>query len=211
MRPAYGLAIDVSNFSGYLTPEIIAAWKAAGVTRVIVRASTERANSIAIARQQMAACQEAGLELEGYVWLYWFRDLPSAVQIREALATCDGYPVRRLWLDCEGDTVLDPHEMVAVIAEAVMTCEDAGMLTGQYTRREWWRRVTDDSRDFAHLPLWDCELGDPELGGFVAYGGWPKRAMRQYEFDVPLGGGPRVDLNVYQDHAYGDPAKPAAG
>lgn len=197
MKPATALAVDFANWAGNLTPEVITAWKVAGVKRVIVRASTERQALSDIARQQMAVCAEAGFELEAYLWLYWFRDLSPVVQVEQALTVCSGYPVKRLWLDCEDATVLEPAEIVARIGEAVIACEEAGMPVGCYTRRAWWQQWTADSREFAHLPLWDCELGDPELGGFVSYGGWSKQAMRQYEFDVPLAGGPMVDLNVY--------------
>lgn len=186
------LALDISNYAGYLSPETIEAWKAAGVKRVIVRASTEGGIYIAIARQQLAACQAAGFALHAYCWLYWSR--PLTAQVWAAVEVLDGYPVKTLWLDCEGDADLLPEEMVEAVRGLVNACK---LPCGIYTRREWWKRYTVNTEEFCHLPLWDCDLGAAQLGDFVPYGGWDDRAMRQVQFDAEIGG-TKVDLNVYE-------------
>jgi hypothetical protein len=51
------------------------------------------------------------------------------------------------------------------------------------------------------VPLWDVQLGGPDLSGFRPYGAWDKRAGRQYKLDRSLFGLPperTVDLDVFE-------------
>jgi hypothetical protein len=51
------------------------------------------------------------------------------------------------------------------------------------------------------VPLWDVQLGGPDLSDFRAYGEWNKRAGRQYKLDRSLFGLPperTVDLDIFE-------------
>ena len=144
----------------------------------------------------MSACMEAGFEMDAYVWLY-FAETPPAAQMTKAIATCHGYPIRRLWIDCEDTSIHGIEQMVTLIGEALDACWEAEISAGIYTRRAWWRRWTGDTMAYRSVPLWDCQPDRiADLGQFEPYGGWQRREMKQYEFDLVLGSG-SVDLNVY--------------
>ena len=88
------LGLDVSNYSGEFNIDAVRCWRSQGYEHLVC--GTQRRE---ITRQQMAVAVEAGLTLDAYVYLYWSRD--TAWEVGEALETIAGFPVQRLWLDCE--------------------------------------------------------------------------------------------------------------
>lgn len=195
--PAPTLAVvDISNFTGVLSPATVRCWQDKGIRRVIARISTEDANREATTIQQLLTCRDAGMETEGYLWRYWYG--APAAEVRAALAVIADRPVKRLWLDCEERSPFTPAKTVEYIREGVEACEAAGMPTGIYTRKAWWEANTGNSDAFAHLPLWDSEPDrQPTLDGFTPYGGWTARAGKQYKFDAVLCG-KVADFNVFR-------------
>src|SRR5690349_19823357 len=94
------LARDVSNYTAALTPSRLAAWQAEGVGLVIVQAIEPPAGyPPGVTRQQLQACQDAGLPTDAYVYLWTNSDV--AAEMQRKLALLDGYPIGRLWLDAE--------------------------------------------------------------------------------------------------------------
>ena len=89
------MAIDVSHWTGEVTTQQMECLARRGVRRVIVCAQRRE-----VARQQLATAVAAGLEVEGYVYLYLRADVTG--RVHRALETLAGFPVRRLWLDAEG-------------------------------------------------------------------------------------------------------------
>lgn len=196
MSPAkLNLAVDIANYAGYLEAATLESWKAAGVSRVIVRASTEDNTKVIIALQQMQTVLENKIELQVYLWIYLEAGMSIEQQVSEALKLYGDMPITYWWLDleAEADKGID---VIPSIVEAVAAIGDRSV--GIYTRRSWWIDNAYDSDAFKHLPLWDAHYtGRATFDDFVPYGGWTKPAMVQYAGDVPFGG-VNVDLNVYQ-------------
>jgi hypothetical protein len=137
------------------------------------------------------------MSVAAYVYLYWRYDI--AGQVREALRVVEGFPVERLWLDCEDATGgLSAEAIVEKIGEAVAAGGD--FPCGIYTGRWWWQPATGDSAAFKYLPLWHAEYTSgadvlPSFEGFRPYGGWSRPVMWQFQgTTTPCGVG--VDLNL---------------
>lgn len=163
---------------------------------MIVRASTEDEYKIWLARQQMFAVLEGGLELQAYVWLYFDRD--PKTQVEEVAGLFDDMPFTCIWLDCE-DNVFGAN-VIAYIRTAI----DILIMewpVGIYTSRGWWWAHTGDSTQFAFWPLFDAHWREnPTMEDFVPYGGWDHCLMSQYAPNVYLGG-VVVDMNIYSGRA----------
>ncbi len=185
-------ALDVSNYSGVFSTEVVAGWRQLGFTHLVC--GTQRP---AITRKQLEAALAGGMSIDAYVYLYWRFDV--ADQLRTALQTVAGLPVGWLWLDCEdAATGLAPEVVVSLIDEAVRACGERPH--GIYTGRWWWGPATGDSTAFSHLPLWHAEYSSgpeflPDFDGFRPYGGWTRPVMWQFQGTTQLCG-VGVDLNV---------------
>jgi hypothetical protein len=196
--------IDVSNYTGPFVAETVACWRQLGYSYIIC--GTQRPE---ITRAQLAAALAGGMTADAYVFLYW--DYEMTAQIGEALAAVQGFPIGRLWLDCE-DAVAgrSPQEVVALIGEAVAAC--GATPCGIYTGRWWWLPATADSAAFAQLPLWHAEwTAGPEIlpsfGGFRPYGGWTRPAIWQFQGTTQLCGA-GVDLNLREARPAPPPPPP---
>lgn len=201
VKPAVKLAVDISNYTEELTPAIIQAWKEAGVTRVIVRASTEDEYKIWLARQQMQAVIDAGgLELQAYAWVYFDPSFPpddQALKINDAFLDLFGdLPITCLWLDAE-DSVSDGLDVIGWI-EIMLEWLIEDFEVGIYTSRGWWKQHAGTNERLARRPLWLAHWdGKPDLvSASLPFGGWTAAAMKQYAADTQLGG-VTCDLNVY--------------
>jgi len=203
--------IDISNYSGIPTPEQLACIRGQGFDLLI--AGTQRPE---VTRPQLELARDAGFLLEAYVYLYWLTD--TAQQVRQALQTIEGLPVRRLWLDCEDKAAaLSTDQVLNAIHQAV---EAAGTFpTGIYTGSWWWTPNTLDSTWFSEIPLWHAaypldtgpETPESELAqrfkGLPRYGGWTHPAMWQHQGSTELCG-LNVDLNYLPDPEPGAAARP---
>jgi len=184
-------ALDVSNYSGVFSREAVACWRQQGYGHLVC--GSQRSE---ITRRQLETAVAGGMSVDAYVYLYWRFDV--AGQVAAALETVRGYPVERLWLDCEDAAGgLAPAAIVGRIGTAVAAC--GAFPHGIYTGRWWWEPTTGASRAFSHLPLWHAEYPvvsepPPDFAGFRAYGGWSRPAMWQYRGTTQLCG-VGVDLN----------------
>ena len=87
-----------------------------------------------------------------------------------------------------------------------------------YTKKDDWQRVTGDTQQFKNLPLWHPktiagdDINQPPLASPEnTFGGWSRRAGKQYELDTVLHHPPiRVDLNVFDLSAF-SPSRPNDG
>jgi hypothetical protein len=140
---------------------------------------------------------QGGMTVDTYVYLYWRYGVGE--QVRAALEAVAGYPVGRLWLDCEDATgSRTPEDMVALVGQAVDACGQ--FACGIYTGRWWWAPATGNSSAFSHLPLWHAEYTSgpqvlPDFDTFRAYGGWDRPFMWQFQGTTYLCG-VGVDLNL---------------
>jgi hypothetical protein len=151
------------------------------------------------ARQQAQSWLDAGGEaLDAYIYLYFAGD--PRVQVRQALATLDGLPVRRWWLDAEDveSPQLTPAERDTFLYSCVDELLGAGLEAGIYSGRWWWVPNMANSARFGGLPLWNSWYdGDPDEDG-LPYGGWEHSAIEQYQGTSDLCG-QSVDLNFAKD------------
>lgn len=182
-------AVDVSHWSGTITPDDVACWRANGVEHVIPGTQVE-----SITRQQLQTTIDGGLTVDAYVVLYW--DLDIASQVKAALSTVSGLPIGRLWLDVEvypgGRSVA---ELESLVQQGLDACGE--MSCGIYTAKWWWDAYMPGSSRFAHVPLWYAWYDNvARLGtwSYQAFGGWPEPAAKQYTTGYLCG--VNIDFNV---------------
>lgn len=186
--------VDISNWSGLISTEEAKCWKAHDQRFVVC--GTQRRGT---ARQQLDVASGVGLGVEAYVYLYWAYNVPA--QVRLALDTIRGFPVKRLWIDCEADaSAYGPERSVerasaleALIRQAVRACGD--FPCGIYTGYWWWGPNMLGCDEFTNLPLWVALYnGQPRLDNCPdLLPGW-KPTMKQYTNTTSL-----CDVSVCKD------------
>jgi hypothetical protein len=180
--------VDVSNYTGPLTADRIAALQAWGCRFVVVQAITGQ-DGVSWTRQQCQAVLDAGMDLQGYVWAF---PGENTLSVTNRLALFGAFPLSRLWLDVEqaGLTVQD-------VNLALGACDNwHGQHTGIYTGKWFF-----DQQGWSGQALWaDRDLWHSSYdhvadagAGFVPYGGWTRPAVKQYDNVGPI---PDADVNV---------------
>jgi hypothetical protein len=177
-------AVDISMWSGDITPGEVACWRDSGVRHVI---SGTQIPSITV--QQIQTAASGGMTIDAYVMLYW--DFDITAQVRDALATIEGLPVRRLWLDAEQPRGnWSSWQLIGKIQEAIDAC--GPFPHGIYTRKVWWRDNVDDTAAFSYLPLWYAyydgfhdfdDWYNPMYWYEGPFGGWTDPTGKQYDSD----------------------------
>jgi len=188
------LALDISNWGGELPDGMVAFWKAATVRRVVVGVS----HKVDMARQQLVAVIDGGLEAEAYIYMYWGQD-PN-VQVEYALQAIAGLPVRRLWVDFEDDKAPkdDPDEVRQWIDTCLTWAARAGLPMGVYTAWWWWSVWPDNAEQFKDFPLWVAAYDGKANLEFPTFGGWTRCAMKQYAGTTDFCGY-SADLDWYEE------------
>jgi len=169
-------AIDVSHWSG-------SGWGGGcfvdnGVTHLV--AGTQNPT---ITRAQLDAALDAGMTIDAYVFLYWGSNITA--QVQNALATIEGYPVSRLWLDAENSAAgYSSSQILQKIQEALDAC--GPMPCGIYTAKWWWDPATGYSTAFGDVPLWYARYDyTPDFNdwysGVSEFGGWTDPTGKQYQ------------------------------
>ena len=183
-------AVDVSHWSG-------SGWSAdcfvdSGITHLI--AGTQNPT---ITRAQLDAALAAGMTVDAYVYLYWSSSLTT--QVQNALATVEGYPITRLWLDAENSAAgYTSAQILQKIQEALDACGETPC--GIYTAKWWWDPATGYSTAFSDVPLWYARYDlVPDFadwyGGISDFGGWTDPAGKQYQGSNDVCG-VNVDRNI---------------
>lgn len=208
-------AVDISNYTDPLTPGALAAWQANDYGLVIVQAVAPPLGYPAgQTRTQVQACLNAGLTVDAYIWLWFDLDIED---IHHKLALLDGQPIRRLWLDVEDQAAskYDTPTCNAKVQAALDLCGTypvtGGKPTGIYTGRWFWvnPNFMANTTVFSDRDLWDSDYNGIETtDGFVPYGGWQARAIKQYAGTSTLAGIGGVDLNVLSTQEAADLAQP---
>ena len=182
-------AVDVSHWSGNITPDDVACWGANGIEHVIPGTQVE-----SITRQQLQTAVDGGLSVDAYVVLFWDGDITSQVQAARSIVS--GYPVGRLWLDVEvypaGRSVA---QLESLIQEGLDACGD--MSCGIYTAKWWWDAYMPGSTRFSHVPLWFAwydSVASLNTWSYQAFGGWPEPTGKQYTTGYLCG--VNIDFNV---------------
>lgn len=209
--------VDFSHYGGGVTPDELDCWLFQGVQFAIVQYSEST-------RMHLAQLAGSPLEVDVYVYLYFPRSpwnqLPEE-RVRNAIAMCQGFHVRRIWLDVEDPGDSDtPAGTIAALQRCVAIIQAAGFEAGIYTAAWTWRSHTADSDAFAHLPLWHARYTSQSpvadltrepttmaaWAGGVTYGGWTQPLIWQWH-NSTLFCGHSLDLNV-MDGSGPPPAPP---
>lgn len=199
-----GHAVDVSNYSGPLTPAALAAWRDQhDVGLVIVQAvSPPPSYPPSQTRAQLEACAAAGIATDVYVYLWTTSNVEA--DIGAELALLDGleHLVGRVWLDCEDVTTAAPSMRLDAVRRGLAVtdawCAAHGVpRTGIYSGRWWWEAYLGDPHEFTDRLLWvsQYDLVD-DTTEFSEFGGFTSCAIKQYSGSATLAGVTGVDLDV---------------
>lgn len=208
------LAIDISNYTGEITLQQAADLRASGVERAIVQLVNP---SILTHRQQIPTLLAAGIDVQGYVYVWFSADILFITE--RIFWACE--ELRRyapsgtmIWLDCEqSDTDSPPFDYVheptsQKIRAAVNAVLDVDFVPGIYTGAWWWVPGTSDSHEWADVPLWDANYDlDPDIDS-VDYGGWTVPHMTQWRGSTTWADVPMVNLDSFEAPAAGEAPPP---
>ena len=184
-------AIDVSNYTGPITPEQMAEIKAAGITKLIAGTQVP-----SVCWQQLLTAKDAGLLVEAYLQLDWSKSAKD--QIESAAWAVGGliFLTERLWIVVENPSGLS---FQAFLGDAVREARRLGFNPGIYTNRSSWVNMIDEMA-FKNLPLWWAHYDGSYYDAFAwrrdGFGGWWHPAMKQWAKDRHIAG-VLCDLNVY--------------
>lgn len=194
-------ALDVSEWQGPIEESQWREAYAAGYRMAIVQAwggGPVKGGRNAYCAQQLAGARKAGLTTAIYIFI------PSdtttlthfLIQAGKDAAGAEYEYVKFVALDIEGDELLHPTDPCGRLANAVSNVKDKPVVI--YSSLNMWGICMRNDACFQHLPLWDARYDNiPELDtNWVPYGGWEKRAGKQYKGTTTVPGGFSADLNV---------------
>lgn len=208
-------AADLSNYTSDLSVASLEAWKGNGITHAIVQAIDPPAGyPPGKTRGQVVFLAANGFTVDAYIWLWFALGLDD---IHHKLSLLDGLPVQRLWLDVE-DLAAENYNQGACeekVAQALAACDGwqtargVTLPTGIYTGWWYWtdQRYMGKSTAFSDRDLWDSNydghpvsdetmLRDGRIVPFEGYGGWERRAIKQYWGTMGLHDIWGIDMNV---------------
>lgn len=185
------LWVDMSNYSGALTEGMLDDLWAAGYVGTVVQAITGL-NGISYTLQQLDALTRRGFRIAGYVWCF---PGASTQSMKSRLSLFDGFPLEFLALDVE-----EVGLSRADVDRDLLLCD-------QYTGKKTWiysgawffdLQGWHNQTWWADRELWDSSYDHvPDVAkGFVPYGGWTRRRMKQFEGTSSIGRLHQIDLNI---------------
>ena len=184
------LGLDCSNYGGVPTSEQAGFIRDAGYEYVIVGTQQE-----SIADRQLEAFANVGLHLELY--LYPWYDSGDKYRVERAGRLAWRYAITRVWDDIEWNAELQgPEPWHAVIIQGMKRRHDdlraLELDVGIYTGEPYWKRLTGNTVEFNHLPLWHAwyynDRRIPDFDDFRPYGGWTRPLIWQYHDTNNIGG-----------------------
>lgn len=207
------LAVDISNYTGGLTPETARAMYEGGVRRAIVQFVRPDQRQYV---DQISALRGAGIEVEGYVYLWFSSPIEWAVNDRVEWACAEAalLGLKRMWLDCEQSMENDPpfdyvtQPTSPHIRAAIAKVREYRLDPGIYTAKWWWVPGVSDSREFsqAGIPLWNANYDEDRDIDDADFGGWTVPLMEQFQGWGDLAGVTGIDLNSYMAAQPGIPS-----
>ncbi len=108
--------------------------------------------------------------------------------------TLGGQESPKVWLDVEDEYAGEATTIIVKVGAAETLCRSAGVASGIYTRRGYWRGKVENTTAFSHLLLFDAWPPHQNPDEFWPYGDWDRATVRQYGFDANLAG-VNVDLD----------------
>ena len=188
MDRTVSLALDISNDQPIPDPKAVECWRSGGYQTLIVGASWG-----VVATLQLQAAAQGGMGIEAYAWVNFTVGGGWQSLIDHALSAIRTQPVRRLWLDCEGNadgsgrSDLDVPGTIGRIRDAMeyVAAKRPDLPQGVYTGGPFWRTYTGNTHEFAEYPLWIADYrihADPPPDPTQAptCGGWDTPTLWQY-------------------------------
>ncbi len=193
-------AIDISNWSGTITPAHVASWRAQGISLVVIGAQVQ---SIAI--QQANTVLAGGLDWHIYQYLAYSGDVST--QVAQALALGAQFPKdvpAIIWLDAEDETGnLSSAQRIAQHAKARAMVANTGYQPGTYTGKYYWQDYMANTTQFSADPLWFASYwNDGHIQQVVDFGGWTKAMIHQFKGTTSVDG---VSADLDYDFLMTDP------
>lgn len=180
-------SIDISNWTGRLSPQTAQCIADAGVRHCIVRASLETAEKGAIGVQQIQALHAVGIQCDVYLWCYFDWSPEGTVDGTVELLRDLNAIVRWFWLDVEQESDrVGRLPWEGWIERALVRCHDWGKLAGIYTGAWYWNdpAYLNGSTTFSAMgvPLWAAYYDKvPDINVWTPFGGWTFLHGKQYE------------------------------
>jgi len=194
------LTLDISNYGGELTAQIVADWKTAGVQKVVVGVDL-RSENVLLARRQLAVARDGGLRLGAYREAYWGADVQASMQlVAGALA---GFKIEDVGLAFEDNVPVGYSAQELVRAWIQHNLEVAERIWGHdhtclYTAAWWWNPYTNSSQHFMDQKLWVADYNGIPDGTFAPFGGWTQCFRHQFRGSVDFCHY-SVDVNYEED------------
>lgn len=195
-------AIDVSEWGGEIKEERWRGAYEAGYRLAIVQAwggGPVPGGKNAYCAQQLAAARKAGMMTAIYFHLPPDTTTQThlLVQAVKEAAGEEYQHVKFVAVDIEDEQLrpLHPTDSRGRLANAISHIKDKPVVV--YTSGRMWGKVMGNMGGFEQYPLWDAQYDKKaELDvGWVAYGGWRERAMKQFQGTTQVAG-ISVDLNI---------------
>lgn len=210
--------IDISNYSGNISPGSFAAAKASRDLRFVICGT----QSPAITRYQVESARSAGLDVELYTYLYY--DGQDAARLDIAISIAQRFGLSRIWIDVETSEQFPPgpEPKLATIAAMLSKVIATGTINaGIYTNGAYWPNMTDEDTSIAAagIPLflaswvYNRDITENDFINYATewpvFGGWDKVHTWQFAADVNLPGDVHCDLCVrYVEEAQPEQPEP---
>jgi hypothetical protein len=178
--------VDLSNYQGDLTANMMADMRNSGVVGIVSQAITGL-NGMSYCRQQLQAALEGSFRIAGYAWCF------HGVSVSQRLHMFDGFQLEYLALDNEqaGITIADVNRDFGLCDQYM------GKLTEDYTARwffqqQGWQNFTG----WSGRPLWYALYdNEKDLADFAPFGGWTRPRMHQFSASQVFGG-VKCDISI---------------
>jgi cell wall-associated NlpC family hydrolase len=197
------LGVDVSIYTGEISPSTWQQMKEAGLEFAIVGAWGGRNQNI-YAQQQLSGARQANMKVAAYLLLNFYNeDQSGSWQVEQAFAAIGDQRNYLCFVAIDVELPEGWSKGVNVnqrIQEAIDRVTQAGLIPIIYTSMSEWGKVTANIANFASFPLWDVLWDEiPSLNvNWVSYGNWVTRIGKQYVGETTVFG-KKMDLNVFND------------
>ena len=188
--------LDISNYTGYIWPEDVRAWKAAGIELVIVGLQYPSAPYPAgLADRQLKVLTDEGMRVECYaesqsISAVWWRVMQYKPFIERIWVAAEEDHVDEAWLDAE-----------FAFIDRLGLPQLAGVYTGM-----WWWQWQPFWDKYQDRPVW---LADYD-GNLTALAPWEFTTIWQHAGSSRFAGVDMVDLNEHYE-LYNSPGRVVEG
>lgn len=193
-------ALDVSEWGGEIEASQWQAAYDAGYRLAIAQAwgsGPSGSGTNDYCAQQLAGARMAGMDTAIYIVIPSDDTIHThiLIQVAKDAAKEEYEHIKFIAMDIEGDELLHPTDPCGRLANAISHAQDKPIVI--YTSKYMWEICMGNTHTFSEYPLWDAlydENADLDAG-WIPYGGWEMRAIKQYQGTTDIAG-ISADLNV---------------